>query len=93
MAIVVWLIAAYVGICLAAYLGNRLLMYIPDPSRTRPAEVGLDGVREIEITVDDGIRLVAWHAPAKKNQPTILYFHGNAPRNAWRHCKFKRTGG
>ena len=89
MAIVVWLIAAYVGICLAAYLGNRLLMYIPDPSRIRPAEVGLDGVREIEITVDDGVRLVAWHAPAKKNQPTILYFHGNGANAANRAPKIE----
>jgi hypothetical protein len=33
MSIIPWFIAAYAGACLAAYLGNRLLMYIPDPTR------------------------------------------------------------
>ena len=79
MALIPWLVAAYAGICVAAYFGNRLLMYVPDPTRITPTEAGLKGVREIEIKVDDGVTLVAWHAPAKKNQPTILYF---ARRNA-----------
>jgi hypothetical protein len=65
MALIPWLVAACAGICAAAYFGNRLLMYIPDPARTTPAEVGLEGAREI---VSDGVVLIAWHAAAKGNQ-------------------------
>ena len=82
MALIPWLVAAYAGICAAAYFGNRLLMYFPDPARITPEEAGLEGVREIEIKVGDGVMLVAWHAPAKENQPTILYFHGNGANAA-----------
>jgi pimeloyl-ACP methyl ester carboxylesterase len=89
MALVPWLVAAYAGICLAAYFGNRLLMYIPDPTRIRPVEVGLNGVREIEINVGDGVTLVAWHAPAKDDKPTILYFHGNGANAANRVPKIE----
>jgi len=78
MELVPWLVAVYAVICVAAYFGNRLFMYFPDPTRAAPAEAGLDGVKEIEFAVADGVTLVAWHAPAKENQPTILYFHGNA---------------
>ena len=89
MALIPWLVAAYAGICAAAYFGNRLLMYIPDPARITPAEAGLEGVREIEIKVGDGVMLVAWHAPAKENQPTILYFHGNGANAANRAPKIE----
>ena len=67
------------GLCsTAAYFGNRLLMYLPDPTRVAPAEAGLDGVKEIEITVADGVTLIAWYVPAKDDKLTLLYFHGNA---------------
>jgi pimeloyl-ACP methyl ester carboxylesterase len=89
MALIPWLVAAYAGICAAAYFGNRLLMYIPDPARITPAEAGLEGVREIEIKVGDSVMLVAWHARAKENQPTILYFHGNGANGANRAAKIE----
>ena len=89
MALISWLVVAYAGICAAAYFGNRLLMYIPDPARITPAKAGLEGVREIEIKVGDGVMLVAWHAPAKENQPTILYFHGNGANAANRAPKIE----
>ena len=82
-----WLIAAYLVVCAAAYFGNRMFMYFPDPARIPPAEAGLDGVEEIEIEAGDGTRLVAWFAPAKTNRPTILYFHGNAANAANRAPK------
>jgi hypothetical protein len=62
---------------------------LPDPTRTTPTEAGLDGVNEVEITVADGITLVAWHAPAKDDKPTILYFHGNAANAANRASKIE----
>jgi pimeloyl-ACP methyl ester carboxylesterase len=95
MTLIAWLVAGYAGICVAAYFGNRLLMYIPDPTRITPAMAGLEGVREVEINVSEGILLVVWYSPAKGNQPTILYFHGNGANAANRAPKIEtiRAGG
>jgi fermentation-respiration switch protein FrsA (DUF1100 family) len=82
-----WLIGAYLAICAAAYFGNRMYMYFPDPVRIPPAEAGLDGVEEIELSAADGTNLVAWYAPAQEGKPTILYFHGNAANAANRAPK------
>jgi fermentation-respiration switch protein FrsA (DUF1100 family) len=88
--LILWLVAIYVAICAGAYLGNRLFMYFPDPTRVAPVEVGLNGVEEIEIVVADGTTLIAWHAPAKDNKPTILYFHGNGANAANRAPKIEK---
>jgi uncharacterized protein len=85
-----WLVAIYAAICVTAYFGNRLFMYFPDPTRVAPVEVGLNGVNEVEISVPDGIELIAWYAPAKDDKPTILYFHGNGANAASRAPKIER---
>ena len=92
MTLILWLVASYAAICAAAYFGNRSFMYFTDPTRVAPVEVGINGVREIEIAVADGTTLTAWHAPAKDNKPTILYFHGNGANAANRAPKIKRFG-
>jgi uncharacterized protein len=89
MEIILWFVAVYALICVVVYFGNRLHMYFPDPTRTAPAEAGLDGVEEVEIVTNDGVTLVAWHAPTKKDKPTILYFHGNGANAANRALKIK----
>jgi uncharacterized protein len=93
--LILWLVAVYAAICAAAYFGNRLFMYFPDPTRIAPAEAGLDNVKEIEIRVADGVTLVAWHAPARNHKPIILYFHGNganAPNRAPKIQKIRERG-
>jgi hypothetical protein len=75
--------------CVAAYFGSRLYMYFPDPTRVAPAEAGLAGVHEVEIAVADNVTLVSWHAPAKEDKPTILYFHGNGANAANRAPKIE----
>jgi fermentation-respiration switch protein FrsA (DUF1100 family) len=89
MDIIAWLVAVYALTCVAAYFGNRLLMYFPDPARISPEHAGLQGVKEIEIEGGDGVGLVAWHAPAKDGKPTILYFHGNGANAANRALKIE----
>jgi len=89
MEFIAWLVAVYAAICVAAYFGNRMYMYFPDPTRTAPADAGLNGIEEVEIAVSDGVTLVAWHAPARENEPTILYFHGNAANAANRAPKIE----
>lgn len=83
------LAALYALICIGAYLGNRVLMYLPDPSRVAPAEAGIAGVEEVELPTDDGVTLVAWYAPAREGANTILYFQGNAGNAAIRARKIE----
>lgn len=82
-----WLIAGYLVICAAAYFGNRMFMYFPDPARIPPAAAGLVNVEEIEFAAADDTPLIAWYAPARDGKPTILYFHGNAANAANRAPK------
>ena len=49
MQLILWLVAVYALICLAAYFGNRIYMYFPNPIRTSPTEAGLNGAEDIEI--------------------------------------------
>ncbi len=49
MELIPWLVAVYTVICVAAYFGNRLFMYFPDPTRAAPAEADLDCVKEIAV--------------------------------------------
>jgi fermentation-respiration switch protein FrsA (DUF1100 family) len=67
----------YVAVGLAAYLGQRKLLYFPDREHTLPAEMGLDDVEERVLTTADGERLIVWYGPAQPGRPTLLYFHGN----------------
>ncbi|MGD9502143.1 MAG: alpha/beta hydrolase [Methyloceanibacter sp.] len=87
MNVLLWLVAVYLAICAVAYFGSRAFIYFPDPARISPAEAGLDGVAEVELAAADGTRLVAWHAPAQGESPTLLYFHGNAANAANRAGK------
>jgi uncharacterized protein len=67
----------YGAVVAIAYAVQRKLMYFPDATRVEPARLGLEGVREIELTAPDGARIISWYAPAPPGQPTLLYFHGN----------------
>ncbi len=82
--------AFYLLIVLAAYLGQRRLMYFPDGKRTAPAEAGLQDVEEVVLETGDGARVIAWWQRARPEQPTLLYFHGNAGSLALRAETFRR---
>jgi fermentation-respiration switch protein FrsA (DUF1100 family) len=69
--------AVYGAVALAAYFGQRKLMYFPDLAHTPPAQVGLVGVAERVIETPDGARVIAWYGKAQPGRPTLLYFHGN----------------
>jgi fermentation-respiration switch protein FrsA (DUF1100 family) len=89
MELIASLVAIYAVICMAAYFGNRVFMYFPDPTRVAPAKAGLNGVEEIEIAVANGITLVAWYTSARDANPTILYFHGNGANAANRASRIE----
>lgn len=87
MSLILGLAGAYLVICAAAYFGNRIFMYFPDPARVPPQAAGLAGVEEIAFAAADGTPLIGWYAPAKERRPVILYFHGNAANAANRAPK------
>src|SRR5262245_11152907 len=71
-------VALYLIVVAAAWLGQRHLMYVPDPVRVLPEGAGLHNVREQVLESGDGARIVTWRAERKHGRPTILYLHGNA---------------
>jgi uncharacterized protein len=80
MAFLKALIAAVVVfgcIVLAAYLGQRQLMYQPNPTRMAPAAAGFPAAEEVVLPTTDGERVIAWHVPPKGDRPVVLYLHGN----------------
>ena len=72
------LLLLYAVVLLAVWLGQRQLIYVPNPARVRPADAGLPQAIEREFQTPDGERIVTWRIAARDSQPTLLYFHGNA---------------
>jgi hypothetical protein len=72
------LVAIYAIVVVAAWAGQRRLMYFPDRARASPADHGLPQVVELELVTVDGERVRVWYGRAAEGQPTLLYFHGNA---------------
>lgn len=75
----------------AAYLGQRRLMYFPDRARVAPATIGLANVSEHEIRAPDGAYVIAWWARARSGQPTLLYYHGNGGSLVARQPRIERA--
>jgi fermentation-respiration switch protein FrsA (DUF1100 family) len=84
------LAAVYGVIAVAAYLGQRKLMYFPDRQRVLPAQAGLANVEERVLKTPDGERVIAWYGKARPGQPTLLYFHGNGGSLANRAERIRR---
>src|SRR5882724_12610291 len=86
----VFALCAYAAVLVAAYFGQRRLMYFPDRTYTRPAEVDLVDVEERALKTPDGARIITWYGKAKSGEPTLLYFHGNAGSLAVRAERIRR---
>jgi len=87
--ILIFMGGIYLLLLVGLYLGQRRLIYVPNPDRVAPVAVGLSGVREVEFTPETGVQVLGWYAPAKANNPTILYFHGNGGNLAGRSDRIK----
>lgn len=68
----------YLAVAGVMYAFQRSFIYVRDPQRTVPADVGLPDVSERILETPDGERLVTWYAKARRGAPMVLYFHGNA---------------
>ena len=80
----------YLLVAVSLFTFQRRLIYPVDPVRNSPTEAGLDVVREVTLTAEDGTELVAWYAPAQPGRPTLLYFHGNGGRLLIRADRIRR---
>jgi uncharacterized protein len=86
---------AYAALVAGLFFFQRQLLYLPD--RTRPELLGLEqlGVREIALSTEDGLSLLAWYLPARPGRPVIAYFHGNGGHIGYRVerlLRFAREG-
>jgi len=68
----------YVLLVGGLYLFQRNLMYFPDRSRPDLVRAGLDGIRELTVETQDGLRLTSWYRGAASGKPCIVFFQGNA---------------
>jgi uncharacterized protein len=64
----------YGGIALAAFLGQRSLIY---PAPVHPIEPRAPGADLLRIAGPSGVSFIALHAPAPPGAPTVVHFHGN----------------
>jgi uncharacterized protein len=83
-------VGLYLVTALVLYLGQRRMMYLPDPTRYTPEQVGLPQVSEARLDAPDGARLVVWTIPAAGDAPTVLYFTGNGGGLANRAERIRR---
>ena len=72
------------------FLVQRQLMYFPDTRTPEPARAGVPEMREVTLTTEDGLRLMAWYRPAQTpDGPVIVFFHGNAGNIGNRGAKIR----
>ncbi|MDP1832779.1 MAG: alpha/beta fold hydrolase [Geothrix sp.] len=76
--LLIWALLAYAGLCLAAFLAQRRMLYFPDrggepEALQRAARLGLAPWR------DGAGRLLGWRRPLMTgSRPRVLVLHGNA---------------
>ena len=83
-------LAAYGGMTGALYLGQRRLLYHPNPTRPALGDLALLGVREVSLTTSDGLALFAWYLPPGTGRPVLVYFHGNGGHIGYRTERLRR---
>ena len=79
---------AYTVAVLGMYVFQRKLQYRTENKGLTPEGVGVVDASVETLTTPDGEKIILWYAPAKKGQPTILYFHGNAGEMGDRPLRF-----
>lgn len=79
MKFLLFCLGAYLFLALLLYLTQRQFTYFPQRFSPEKLSAGVDGLKPVELSTEDGLTLTAWYARAKKDDlPTILYLHGNA---------------
>lgn len=63
---------------LGMFVFQRNLIYFPAREVPSRQVYHATDMQELHLKTSDGIELLAWYKAAKENQPTLLFFHGNA---------------
>ncbi|NMB76135.1 MAG: alpha/beta hydrolase [Myxococcales bacterium] len=73
------------------YLLQNRLIFHPESEMMEPAYFGLAGIEEVSYLAEDGLRLTSWFSPSRPNEPTIIFFHGNAGNLSHRGGRMKEA--
>ncbi|MBL7481838.1 alpha/beta hydrolase [Legionella bononiensis] len=71
-------------VLLLMYVFQRNLIYFPDRHIPNLKKFHAQDMVLVTIHTADNLKLKSWYKPADKNQPTILYLHGNAGHIGYR---------
>ena len=87
LAAILLLYALLVG---GLFLAQRSLLYLPDQTRPQLGPLAELGFREIALSTEDGLFLLAWYRPPNNGAPVIAYFHGNGGHLGYRANRMMR---
>jgi fermentation-respiration switch protein FrsA (DUF1100 family) len=87
--IVSLVLGIYLALVIGLYFFQRQIIYNPSESMPSPMEAGVPEMQELKVTSLDGNLLKFWYRPSYNNQPTIIFFHGNAGNLSDRSFKIK----
>lgn len=79
----------YLVVLGAMFFLQRDLLYYPVAAGASPDPEG-PSIQVVEIMTEDGERLVGWWLPAQGDNPTILFFNGNAAGLAVQEGRWRR---
>lgn len=83
------LTAVYIGACGYLYFFQRIILYLPKKQIESQEKYELGNAESIKLHTSDGVNITAWYIPAKKNNPTLVYFPGNSGNLSDRENKFR----
>lgn len=81
--------AIYLIVIGAMFFLQRDLLYYPVAAGASPNPDG-PAIEVVQIDTEDGERLVGWWLPAEGDNPTILFFNGNAAGLAVQEGRWRR---
>ncbi|GHA54594.1 alpha/beta hydrolase [Amylibacter ulvae] len=79
----------YLGAFAVLYALRLHVIYSFDTTEHNPAAFSLPQVKTIDFKSFDNTNLIVWAQPAIEDNPTIIYFHGNAGNLANRAARFQ----
>ena len=62
----------------ALYLFQRRILFVPGTDAPDQVAAGVPDMTDVELATSDGLTLLSWYHPASPEQPTFVYFQGNA---------------
>ena len=68
----------YCVICLLLFIFQRNFIYFPRKHIEDITNYNLKSFEEITLVTEDNHKIMGWYKKAERDNPTIVYFHGNA---------------